>query len=298
MQEGAFAAYARNERRNVIMFDTTWGTNRFGMKLGFFTTVGANGETLILAGVIMMYETKGSFEWAFERFIKCFKIPPKVIVTDGDVGIIGACASTLPDTVRLTCVWHLSLNFTTHIRPILCFDMASWRAVLNAWWRLAKQTDVSAQATFEADFQKIVDVVEALKPAAANTRATAKHKAALKWLDWLRSVKKTWAACYTWSTCTLGVHSTQVCWPWPTPPAAAAPSSLHVQRFAPNSHRIPSPVTPSVPVGAASRAALRVDSRRHQAARDAQHAPHRPHEGARHVQELRFRSGRDAQGEK
>ena len=42
-QEGAFAAYARNERANVIMFDTTWGTNRYNMKLGFFTTVGLNG---------------------------------------------------------------------------------------------------------------------------------------------------------------------------------------------------------------------------------------------------------------
>ncbi|KAG8463993.1 hypothetical protein KFE25_000161 [Diacronema lutheri] len=171
--EGGFEAYARNETKNVIMFDTTWGTNRYNMKLGFFTTVGLNGETLILAAVIMMHETRSSFQWAFERFKECFKIPPAVIITDGDPGII---------------VWH---------------------AVLNAWWRLAKQTDVSAKATFDDDFQKIVDVVAALKPKGTDTRATAKHAAAIKWLEWLRSVKHTWAACFTWAICTLGVHSTQ-----------------------------------------------------------------------------------------
>lgn len=278
MQAGAFEAYARNGEKNVIMFDTTWGTNRYGMKLGFFTTVGVNGETVILAGVLIMHETKASFEWAFERFKKCFKIPPAIIITDGDICIIGACESTLPDTIRLTCVWHLSLNFTTHIRPVLCFNWDTWCAVLNAWWRLAKQTDESARATFDADFQKIVDVVAALKPNVADARATAKHVAVLKWLEWLRSVKKTWAACYTWSMCTLGVHSTQVrarvlpserCMLLlcvlllSTPPFREAKltsrtATCNVRHFC----------------GAASRAALRVDPRRHQAAPDQQHAPH------------------------
>lgn len=211
LQEGGFEAYARNETKNVIMFDTTWGTNRYNMKLGFFTTVGLNGETLILAAVIAMHETRSSFQWAFERFKECFKIPPAVIITDGDSGIIGACASQLPHTLRFACTWHLSLNFTTHIRPVLAFNWQVWHAVLNAWWRLAKQTDVSAKATFDDDFQKIVDVVAALKPKGTDTRATAKHAAAIKWLEWLRSVKHTWAACFTWAICTLGVHSTQVC---------------------------------------------------------------------------------------
>ncbi|KAG8459395.1 hypothetical protein KFE25_013031 [Diacronema lutheri] len=52
--QGGFKAYARNENRNVIMFDLTFGTNRHGMKLGFFATVGYNGETIILACVILI----------------------------------------------------------------------------------------------------------------------------------------------------------------------------------------------------------------------------------------------------
>ncbi|KAG8460630.1 hypothetical protein KFE25_007357 [Diacronema lutheri] len=59
--QGGFKAYARNENRNVIMFDLTFGTNRHGMKLGFFATVGYNGETIILACVILISTRRMGF---------------------------------------------------------------------------------------------------------------------------------------------------------------------------------------------------------------------------------------------
>jgi hypothetical protein len=103
----------------VVLYDTTWGTNRYGMKLGCFTTVGRNGETIILAASLLMHETDDSFVWAFEQFRKAFRIPPSVFVTDGDPKMASAVSKIFPDSTKhMLCIYHLSLNFTEHIKPL------------------------------------------------------------------------------------------------------------------------------------------------------------------------------------
>mmetsp|Transcript_17612 Transcript_17612/g.43805 ORF Transcript_17612/g.43805 Transcript_17612/m.43805 type:complete len:178 (-) Transcript_17612:811-1344(-) len=58
----------------ALQYDTTWGTNTWGMKLGCFTTVNPDGSTRILAGSIIMQETTATFEWTFSAFFRVFKM--------------------------------------------------------------------------------------------------------------------------------------------------------------------------------------------------------------------------------
>jgi len=131
------------------------------------------------------------------------------------------------------CVYHISLNFTEHIKK--CFsDFGDWKVVLDALWRVAKETDQrkANDAAFNQEFDAIVAYVE-------NADCTAKiKKGALKWLESLRERREKWAARYTWAVFTFGVHSTQVrscaCFLSVADPCgdqqAAAPSNLRLAK--------------------------------------------------------------------
>jgi len=71
--EGAAGEWALRGEDNIVLFDTTWGTNIYGMKLGCFTTIGSDGQTIILGATILINEDEPSFEWAFRHFSRLSK---------------------------------------------------------------------------------------------------------------------------------------------------------------------------------------------------------------------------------
>jgi len=72
------------------------------------------------------------------------------------------------------------------------------------WWYCCKQSDVSCRHLFDETFNKIINFV--LTHSTFNN--VPKKEATINWLMQLRDKKEQWAACYTWSKCTLGIHST------------------------------------------------------------------------------------------
>jgi hypothetical protein len=62
---GAAGEWAIRGDENILLFDTTWGTNLYGMKLGCLSTIGSDGQTIILGATILMNEDEPSFEWVF-----------------------------------------------------------------------------------------------------------------------------------------------------------------------------------------------------------------------------------------
>ena len=189
----------------VVLYDTTWGTNRYGMKLGCFTTVGRNGETIILAASLLMHETDDSFVWAFEQFRKAFRIPPSVFVTDGDPKMASAVSKIFPDSTKhMLCIYHLSLNFTEHIKPLFP-DQADFKVATDLFWKIAKETDAHSKERFQQDFDKLYTYVEEV-----NCTNETKYNSALKFLRSLEDRREKWASRFTWSNLTMGVHSTQV----------------------------------------------------------------------------------------
>lgn len=193
---------------NVLMFDPTHGSNRYGLKLCCFTTVAKSGQTIVLAWSLHD-ESADSIEWAFACFAEIFRRKPKTLFTDRGSTILiafrnmSAPAQPWAGTVHLFCIYHLSCNLYTHVHPLFTGKPEEWKHVHDLFWKIAKETDRNTQCCFDSDWAVLLEYVEGALDAGV------KRDAALVWLRDLGGLAKQWAARFTWESITWGVHSTQ-----------------------------------------------------------------------------------------
>ena len=72
------------------------------------------------------------------------------------------------------------------------------------FWRIAKESDVAAQAHFDADWEALIQKFEDVATSTGDG-----HARAVEWLRSLGTMASKWAARYVWQKCTWGIHSTQ-----------------------------------------------------------------------------------------
>ena len=185
----------------VVLFDTTFSTNKYGQKLGFFTTVSPDGETVILAATFLQSESKESFEWTFGKFRETFS-GPVTIFTDGCAHQARAIKREFPETRHMLCVFHLSKNLFTHCKSAFGRDTAAWEAFNDAWWKLAKNSDSRSRVTFDRNWRALVGMLPTTSDG---------ESAAVDWMAGLYEKREKWAAAWTWAHWSAGVHSTQRC---------------------------------------------------------------------------------------
>ena len=193
----------------VLMFDPTFGTNCYGMKLSMFVSVSVEGETKILAYVVHHEEDYADVFWAFTRFQEVFKHPPATLLTDSGAGILKAaqkmCLPHMPwhSVVHLLCVYHVDQNFYEHLHPLFAGQLDNWKIVHGFFWRMAKDSDLS-------ECEKIYIRLAALKAFVMKHGSASKTKPkALKWIDEVLTVRvMMWAACMTWAFFSAGSHAT------------------------------------------------------------------------------------------
>ena len=216
--DGGVATWSRNVDTNVLLFDPTWGTNKETFYLCCFTTVGNTGENEILAACLLKSESFDMFTWAFRCFAAVFKTSPLNFFSDGDDKIAEAFKSMHADGVDASsgdatpgpwakashrlCVFHLSQNFFTHIKPVFGADFEGWKEAMSLFWHIAKETDSRSRSHFDADWFKLTSLVEEC----AETPARA---AGLEWLQKLGEKKEKFCLRYVWNSITYGLHSTQ-----------------------------------------------------------------------------------------
>ena len=189
---------------NVVLFDPTWGTNKYGMKLCCFTTVAGNGQTVILAFAIINTESTDDIHWSLQSFHAVFKKAPGVFFSDEAASIAAAFvrmrdSGLWSSTVHLLCIFHLSKNFFKHLRAHFG-EWEDWRT-LNSWfWMLAKYSDDRFDE--EAEWQSLMEFVQ--------SRGTGdKLEQALQWLERLYARKQQWMAKYACAFLSWGIRSTQ-----------------------------------------------------------------------------------------
>jgi hypothetical protein len=112
--DGARDHWDRSEGARISFYDTTHGTNEYGMYLGCFTGVDINGKTVLLGVSLLTREDAKSFAWAFKMFRAAMQCQPDVMFTDGDPAMAAALRMALPATKHLLCVFHIGLNLLTH----------------------------------------------------------------------------------------------------------------------------------------------------------------------------------------
>ena len=173
-----------------VIFDNTFNTNKYGFKLGFFTTVDRFGSTRIKAATIMAKETVDSFRWVVRAIVEDLGRAPKVFLTDGDLWMAEAidneCGnrSHLPaadQSVHLLCIWHLSKTVWKHVSP--CFRASYHSATTNsafqefvhAWWSFAQSSDISGRDTFDRDWTSLKTRLRDLLPVDARGSQAFSH---------------------------------------------------------------------------------------------------------------------------
>ncbi|XP_020415521.1 protein FAR1-RELATED SEQUENCE 5-like [Prunus persica] len=98
---------------DVVVFDTTFNTNRYGMFFVPLLGVNNHRQTVLFGCAFLTSETTDSFVWLLEEFKKAMLgEPPKMIITDQDAAMSKAIAVTLPTTFHRYCIWHILNKIT------------------------------------------------------------------------------------------------------------------------------------------------------------------------------------------
>ncbi|KAK1552597.1 hypothetical protein Q3G72_019802 [Acer saccharum] len=88
---------------DVVTFDTTYLTNRYGMPFAPFVGVNHHGQSILLGAGLISNEDTETFVWLFQTWLQCVDgIAPKAIITDQDRAMKNA-----QPVVMLTIRWDL-----------------------------------------------------------------------------------------------------------------------------------------------------------------------------------------------
>ncbi|WCJ25499.1 FAR1-related sequence 5 [Euphorbia peplus] len=101
---------------DVIIFDTTYNTNRYGMIFAPILGVNNHRQTIVFACALLNGEHCDNFVWLFKQFLKAMPSDaPKMIITDQDPAMTLAISKTLPNTLHRYCIWHIVSKFSEKI---------------------------------------------------------------------------------------------------------------------------------------------------------------------------------------
>ncbi|KAH7663176.1 FHY3/FAR1 family protein [Dioscorea alata] len=101
---------------DVVVFDTTYNTNKYCMVLAPIVGVNHHGRTTVFGCALLSKETIETFEWFFREWLKAMPAgPPKLIITDQDPAMAKAIERTLPRTTHRLCIWHIMNKFPEKI---------------------------------------------------------------------------------------------------------------------------------------------------------------------------------------
>ncbi|XP_041017975.1 protein FAR-RED IMPAIRED RESPONSE 1-like [Juglans microcarpa x Juglans regia] len=93
---------------DVVTFDTTYLTNRYGMPFAPFVGVNHHGQSILLGAGLLSNEDTETFVWLFRMWLDCMNgRAPKAMITDQDRAMKSAIAIVFPETRHRYCLWHI-----------------------------------------------------------------------------------------------------------------------------------------------------------------------------------------------
>ena len=100
---------------DLVVIDTTFGTNRFRMKNITLCGKDNDNKTIIFAQGLIVQETKELFCWILSNAKNYFLVEPKFVLTDADSALIGAVEAVYDKSNLKLCGWHTENNFKNHL---------------------------------------------------------------------------------------------------------------------------------------------------------------------------------------
>jgi hypothetical protein len=95
----------------VIIFDTTYLTNKYDMPFAPFIGINHHGESIILGCGLLSGEDTDSFVWVFRQWLQSMcGIAPKTIIIDQCQAMRWAIEIVFPKTIHRWCIWHIMMK--------------------------------------------------------------------------------------------------------------------------------------------------------------------------------------------
>ncbi|XP_074560767.1 protein FAR1-RELATED SEQUENCE 5-like [Curcuma longa] len=116
---------------DVVVFDTTYNTNKYGLIFAPFVGVNHHHQTIIFGCGFLSDEKADSFVWLLKTFIEAMPNgAPKVIITDQDPAMTKAIAQVFPQTIHRYCLWHILNKFSEKLGAVIFHD--NYQSIKNA----------------------------------------------------------------------------------------------------------------------------------------------------------------------
>ncbi|KAJ3683105.1 hypothetical protein LUZ60_013332 [Juncus effusus] len=101
---------------DVISFDNTYLTNKYGMPFSPFVGVNQHGQTILLGCALLPDETTETYCWLLKTWLSCMhNSAPKGIITNQCGAMANAIEQVLPSTRHRLCLWHIMKKLPTKI---------------------------------------------------------------------------------------------------------------------------------------------------------------------------------------
>ncbi|XP_020175538.3 protein FAR1-RELATED SEQUENCE 5-like [Aegilops tauschii subsp. strangulata] len=169
---------------DVVVFDSTYKMNRYGMPFVRFVGVNNHRCTTVFGCAIIADETEGTYVWLLQTFMKAnCQVKPKSIITDGDAAMIRAIRTVLSDVFHRLCSWHIEKNMQRHLHYK---SLDEFRSLLYY---------ATSQANFEQRWKAFYD--------------KWKTDRTEEWLDRMYRKRRLWVASYLSDGFFLGMRSNQ-----------------------------------------------------------------------------------------
>jgi hypothetical protein len=100
---------------DVLVFDSTYQTNRYNLPFVPFVGLNQHRSTVIFGCGIISRETTQAYGWLLKTFLTAMaQKHPISVITDGDLAMQSAIISIFPRSNHRLCTWHVEWNIIQH----------------------------------------------------------------------------------------------------------------------------------------------------------------------------------------
>ena len=101
---------------DVVVFDSTYKTNRYNLPLVPFVGVNHHYRTVLFGCGIISHENTDSYVWLLKTFTEAnAQTHPVSVTTDGDLAMQRAISLVWPNSPHRLCGWHIELNLVRNV---------------------------------------------------------------------------------------------------------------------------------------------------------------------------------------
>ena len=107
----------------MIIFDTTYLTNKYDMPFVPFIGINYHDESIILGSGLLSGEDMDLFVWVFRQWLQSmYGITPKAIITDQCQAMRRAIKIVFPETVHRWCIWHIMMKLLVKLAGLEAYQ--------------------------------------------------------------------------------------------------------------------------------------------------------------------------------